>query len=98
MSTTDEYKAELDRLLTVFGGNIRRRRLALRPSRSQEQISHATLLHRTAIGRLEQGLTEPRLSTLLILADGLRGTVDDLLDGLWVPTERRPSPTGSGWT
>ncbi len=92
MSTIEAYKSELARFLEGFGANVRRVRLAKRPRCSQEQLSHATELHRTEIGKIEQGKVEPRLTTLLILADGLGVTIDDLLAGLWVPTERKPSP------
>jgi transcriptional regulator with XRE-family HTH domain len=98
MSQMDAYKDELETLLAFFGRNVRRARLAMRLPYSQERLAEATHLHRTAVGRIEQGLTEPRLSTLLILADGLNVGVDELLEGLWVPAERRPSPTGDGLT
>jgi transcriptional regulator with XRE-family HTH domain len=93
MSTMEEYKAELARFLEGFGANVRRVRTAKSPRCSQERLSYATGLHRTEIGKIEQGAVEPRLTTLLILADGLSVTVDELLGGLWVPTERRPSPS-----
>ena len=98
MSTTEEYKAELARFLEGFGANVRRARTAKRPFVSQERLCHATRLHRTEIGKIEQGLVEPRLTTLLILADGLGVTIDELLTGLWVPTERRPSPRSEPWS
>jgi transcriptional regulator with XRE-family HTH domain len=92
MSTTETYKAELARFLEGFGANVRRLRLAKTPRCSQERLSDATGLHRTEIGKIEQGIVEPRLTTLLILADGLGVSLDDLVAGLWVPVERRPSP------
>lgn len=88
----DAYKAELARFLEGFGTNVRRVRIAKRPRCSQEQLSDITRLHRTEIGKIEQGAVEPRLTTLVILADGLSVSVDELLAGLWVPIERRPSP------
>jgi transcriptional regulator with XRE-family HTH domain len=98
MSTMEDYKAELARFLEGFGANVRRVRTAKRPRVSQERLCHITQLHRTEIGKIEQGLVEPRLTTLYILADGLGVTVDELLTGLWVPTERRPSPRSEPWT
>jgi transcriptional regulator with XRE-family HTH domain len=92
MSTMEAYKAELARFLEGFGTNVRRVRIAKRPRCSQEQLSDVTRLHRTEIGKIEQGAVEPRLTTLVILADGLSVSVDELLAGLWVPIERRPSP------
>ncbi len=97
MSTMEAYKVELARFLEGFGENVRRVRIAKRPRCSQEQLSHATELHRTEIGKIEQGKVEPRLTTLLILADGLGVTIDELLVGLWVPLERRPSPRSESW-
>ncbi|HYB24308.1 MAG TPA: helix-turn-helix transcriptional regulator [Solirubrobacteraceae bacterium] len=97
MSTMDAYKEELARFLQGFGANVRRLRSEMNPRCSQERLSHATRLHRTEIGKIEQGEVEPRLSTLLILADGLGVSVQELLSGLWVPVERRPSPHAGRW-
>jgi transcriptional regulator with XRE-family HTH domain len=90
MSTRDAYKAELAAYLDAFATNVRR--LRLRRRISQEMLSAITGLHRTEIGRIEQGVVEPRLTTLVILADALGVTLDDLVAGLRVPLERRPSP------
>jgi transcriptional regulator with XRE-family HTH domain len=95
MSTMEAYKVELAKFLKGFGANVRRVRTGKSPRCSQERLSHTTRLHRTEIGRIEQGTVEPRLTTLVILADGLGVTIDDLLAGLPVPTERRPS--GEPW-
>jgi transcriptional regulator with XRE-family HTH domain len=98
MSTMEAYKAELDRFLKDFGANVRRVRTAKRPHFSQERLSEATGLHRTEVGKIEQGLVEPRLSTLYILADGLSVGIDELVSGLSVPVERRPPPGGARWS
>ncbi len=92
MSTMDAYKAELATYLRHFGTNVRRLRAAQSHGVSQEELAYRANLHRTEIGRLELGEVEPRLTTLVILADALEARVDDLLEGLWVPIERRPSP------
>jgi len=97
MSTVEAYKAELARLLNGFGANVRQVRMAKVPRCSQERLSHTTGLHRTEIGKIEQGIVEPRLSTLLILADGLGVRVDELVQGLAVPKERKPSPSSESW-
>ncbi len=97
MSTIEAYKGELAKFLEGFGGNVRRVRMAKKPRCSQEQLSAATELHRTEIGKIEQGKVEPRLTTLVIVADGLSVTIDDLLAGLWVPVERKPSPHSGSW-
>ncbi len=98
MSTMEEYKEELARFLEGFGANVRRVRMAKSPPCSQERLSHLTRLHRTEIGKIEQGDVEPRLTTLFILADGLGVTIDELLSGLEVPVERRPSPHSGPWS
>jgi transcriptional regulator with XRE-family HTH domain len=54
-------------------------------------------LHRTEIGRIEQGMVEPRLTTLMILAEGLDVTVDELLRDLSAPAERKPAANGGRW-
>jgi transcriptional regulator with XRE-family HTH domain len=92
MSTMEAYKKELASYLEGFAQNVRRLRAAKSPGFSQERLSGATKLHRTEIGKIEQGHVEPRLTTLVILADGLGVTVDELVEGLPVPVERKPSP------
>jgi transcriptional regulator with XRE-family HTH domain len=94
MSTFDEYKAELDMFLREFGNNVRGLRLTRAEPVSQERLAERTRLHRTEIGKIEQGAVEPRLTTLFILADALGVTIDDLLEGLRAPVERKPSPQG----
>jgi transcriptional regulator with XRE-family HTH domain len=54
---------------------------------SQDDLAHKTDVHPTAIGRLERGSREPRLTTILRLARGLDvrpgALVDDLhIDGI----------------
>jgi transcriptional regulator with XRE-family HTH domain len=97
MSTVEAYMAELARFLDGFGANVRRVRLTRNQPLSQEALADCTGLHRTEIGKVEQGVVEPRLTTLVILADTLGVTLDELVEGLWVPLERRPSPTGPAW-
>lgn len=97
MSTTEAYKAELARFLGGFGANVRRVRLNKSEPLSQEALSDRTGLHRTEIGKVEQGVVEPRLTTLVILADALGVTLDELVADLHVPLERKPSPTRSTW-
>lgn len=92
MSTGEAYRLERAEFLAGFGANVRRLRAANRAALSQEMLAARTELHRTEIGKIEQGIVEPRLTTLVILADGLDVTVDQLVAGLKVPQERRPSP------
>jgi transcriptional regulator with XRE-family HTH domain len=98
MSTMEAYKEELARFLEGFGANVRRVRTAKTPRCSQERLADATELHRTEIGKIEQGKVEPRLTTLVIVADGLSVSVDELIAGLWVPVERKPSPHSEPWS
>jgi transcriptional regulator with XRE-family HTH domain len=97
VSSVDAYKTELAAVLQRFGANVRRARIAKEPPYSQERLSYTTRLHRTEIGRIEQGMVEPRLTTLMILAEGLDVTVEELLRDLSVPRERRPAANGRGW-
>lgn len=92
MSGIEPYKAELKEFLKGFARNVRRAREEKDPDLSQERLSDATRLHRTEIGRIEQASIEPRLTTLVILADALEVKIDDLVAGLPVPVERKPSP------
>jgi DNA-binding XRE family transcriptional regulator len=64
----------------AFGRRLR----AVRDRRemSQDQLADATEVHPTAIGRLERGAREPRLTTILRLARGLEVRPGELVDGL----------------
>ncbi len=87
------YRAELAELRKAFAKNLKRLRRAKEPGYSQEDLCADTGLHRTAIGNYERAHAEPYISTLLVLADALGVTPNDLLEGLPVPRERRPPPT-----
>jgi transcriptional regulator with XRE-family HTH domain len=64
----------------AFGQRLR----ALRAERdiSQDTLAKRTGIHATAIGRLERGKREPRLKTILRLAEGLNAHPGRLLDHL----------------
>lgn len=64
----------------AFGRRVRH----LRNERglSQDALARATDVHTTMIGRLERGVREPRLSTILRVADGLEVEPGELLDQL----------------
>ncbi|HUA74136.1 MAG TPA: helix-turn-helix transcriptional regulator [Solirubrobacteraceae bacterium] len=64
----------------AFGQRLRE----LRAERgvSQDDLADATDVHPTAIGRLERGAREPRLTTILRLARGLDVEPGRLLDDL----------------
>jgi transcriptional regulator with XRE-family HTH domain len=87
MSSVEAYEAELHALLRRFAANVRRLRKG-----SQSELAEAADLHRTEIGDLEGGHTNPNLHTLLILANALGVTLDQLVHDLPVPSHRRPSP------
>jgi transcriptional regulator with XRE-family HTH domain len=89
-STMAEYMAERKAYLEGFSENVRR----LRDERglSQTDLYNLADLHRTQGGRMEGGDAEPRLMTLVIVADALGVKLDDLVAGLPVPKERRPPP------
>lgn len=63
-----------------FARNLRRRRVEL--GLSQEALGAACDLHRTEISLLERAEREPRLSTIVRLARGLRVEPRDLLEGM----------------
>jgi DNA-binding XRE family transcriptional regulator len=92
MSSWKAYNEEHALLLRQFGEHARGIREGRTPLYSQEALSHDARLHRTEIGKIERGETEPGLLTVLILAEGLGVTLNDLVEGLPVPKERRPPP------
>lgn len=49
---------------------------------SQDELAGATDIHPTAIGRIERGAREPRLTTILRLAHGLNVKPGELVDEL----------------
>jgi transcriptional regulator with XRE-family HTH domain len=97
MSTRTAYEAERAQTLKEFGDRVR----ALREQRAaelelphygQDKLANDAGLHRTEIGKIERAETEPRLLTLMCLANGFGLTLNDLVDGLPVPQERKPPP------
>jgi transcriptional regulator with XRE-family HTH domain len=61
-----------------FAANLRSQRL--RRELSQEALGHLCGLHRTEVSLLERAEREPRLSTIVRLARGLRIKPSELLD------------------
>lgn len=92
MSTQEAYDEELAGLLAQLAENVRSLRERERPDLSQEEVAGEANLHRTQWGKIEAGKRDPRFSTLLILADTLGVTLDDLAAGVPVPKERKPAP------
>jgi transcriptional regulator with XRE-family HTH domain len=63
-----------------FAANLRRLRATA--DLSQEQLSDLSGLHSTEISRLERGVRDPRLSTIIRLARALRVEPGLLLAGV----------------
>jgi transcriptional regulator with XRE-family HTH domain len=85
---TDAYDADLTNYLKALGQNVRTLREAASPRLSQERLADITGLHRTEIGKIEQGKVDPRLTTLHLVAHALNTRLDDLLNELPVPPKR----------
>jgi transcriptional regulator with XRE-family HTH domain len=60
--------------------NVRARRLEL--GLTQEELAERCRRHPTEISRLERGVRDPRLSTLVMVARGLETTPAELLQGV----------------
>lgn len=76
----------------AFGRRVRELRHARNVS--QDALAERTDVHPTAIGRLERGDREPRLTTILRIADGLGVEPGQLVDGLRAPC---PTPAVCGF-
>jgi transcriptional regulator with XRE-family HTH domain len=66
-----------------FGANAAQLRRAARLT--QEDLAHRSGLHTSEVSRLERGLKDPRLTTIVRLADGLGVPVAELLVGIGRP-------------
>ena len=91
MSTRADYERELAALLEALGGNPQRGEAKL-PELSQEEVAGKAKLHRTEWGMIEQGKRNPRFSTLLVMAETLGVTLDELAEGIDPPKQRKPAP------
>jgi transcriptional regulator with XRE-family HTH domain len=85
---TDAYKADISNYLKALGHNVRTLREEVSPRLSPERLAEITGLHRTEIGKIEQGRVDPRLMTLHRVAHALNATLDDLAKGLPAPPQR----------
>jgi uncharacterized glyoxalase superfamily protein PhnB/DNA-binding XRE family transcriptional regulator len=85
---TDAYEIDLTNYLKALGQNVRTLRAAVSPRLSQEHLADLARLHRTEIGKIEQGKVDPHLTTLHLVANALDATLDDLAKGLPVPPKR----------
>lgn len=71
---------DAEKLQRDFGQRVRRRRLQL--VLSQETLAELAGIHRTSVGPLESGDRDPRLDTILRVADALDIDPGDLVTGL----------------
>lgn len=71
---------DADRASRAFGDRMRE--LRAREGVSQDGLAHTSGIHPTSIGRIERGGREPRLTTILKLADGLGVEPGELVNDL----------------
>jgi len=88
---SDPYASEREKVLAAFAGKLRQ--LRRRAGIPQEELANRARLHRTSVSYLEQARREPNLHTLMILADTLGVTIDELVSGVPTPQQRRPRRT-----
>jgi DNA-binding XRE family transcriptional regulator len=69
-----------DQASKAFGRRVRE--LRAREGLSQDGLAHTSGIHLTSIGRIERGGREPRLTTILKLAQGLDVEPGELTNGL----------------
>jgi transcriptional regulator with XRE-family HTH domain len=92
LSAREAYEEELAGLLAKLAENVRRVREKEFPDFSQEEVAYEANLHRTQWGKVEAGKRDPRFSTLLVIADTLGVTLNELAADVPVPKERKPAP------
>jgi transcriptional regulator with XRE-family HTH domain len=66
--------------LEVFAQNVSLARK--RQHLTQEEVSHRSGIHVTEVSRIERGLRDPRVTTLVRLADALEVSPAVLLNGV----------------
>lgn len=71
---------DADRASRAFGDRMRE--LRAREGISQDNLARESGIHPTSIGRIERGGREPRLTTILKLADGLGVEPGELVNRL----------------
>ena len=73
-----------------FAANLRQ--LREKAGMTQERLGHLAGVHPTEVSRMEAGMRDPRLTTVLKLAGALGTETDMLLSGLKPipPSEQRP--------
>jgi transcriptional regulator with XRE-family HTH domain len=76
----DPLHDDPDRASRAFGKRMKE--LRAREGVSQDSLADASGMHPTSIGRIERGGREPRLTTILKLADGLGVEPGELVNRL----------------
>lgn len=71
----------MDRQVKQFGNNVRAARL--KKKWTQEELAHQADLTPVQISRIERGVREIRLTTLLSLVNALGMSPSDLMKGLY---------------
>jgi HTH-type transcriptional regulator/antitoxin HipB len=71
----------MDRAVEQFGQNVRAARMAR--GWTQEELAHESGLAPVQVSRIERGVREIRLTTLVRLLAALDAPPDRLLDGLY---------------
>lgn len=71
----------MDQAVKRFGANVRAERVA--KGWTQEDLAHESGLATVQVSRVERGVREIRLTTLLRLLSALELRPDKLLDGLY---------------
>jgi transcriptional regulator with XRE-family HTH domain len=73
-------------LMRTFGEKLRDLRVAA--GLNHKQIAHKCRISPSTISKIELGRSEPSLSLILILCDGLSVSPNALIGGLPIPQER----------
>lgn len=67
---------------------------------TQAEVADAVQIERTYLSRIEQGLFNPQMDTIVLLAQGLRVTLSELFAGIEIEdvweTKNRPNPPVKG--
>ena len=86
-SSRAQAASERMMLMRVFGERVRQLRLG--QGVTPKRMASKCRVSPEAIRKVEAGRSEPALSLILILCDGLGVSPDELIGGLPVPQERR---------
>jgi transcriptional regulator with XRE-family HTH domain len=71
-------KADREAASRAFGERLRQ--LREREGLTQDALAHRSRLHSSNVARLERGAREPRLTTMIAVANGLGISLTELLE------------------